>query len=328
MARSGATARRPAESAPAGGRRPSVFVLCSPRAWPSAAAEATPAHPRQPARPVRRPEARRLADPAPATRTARLMRRSRRAGRCRAATCRTPGTSPAPITSANVSKLGVAWCVPIESTGEAQTVGVTDGYSTTPVVVNGVVYLQDMESNVMAIRLATGKVLWTHNYSSPNGGPDGVNVVNGVVYAATNHAAVALSAATGRQLWSRTADRQRPRGHRHDARVQRRHRVRVDRAGQPDRGPVSRRRQGDLVGAERRAPARRNGRGTRCRTCGETRASTPAAACGIRRRSTATATSTSASRTPARSARAGGPAAIRGGPAGRARTCTPTRWSS
>jgi len=109
-----------------------------------------------------------------------------------------------PITSSNVGQLGVAWCVPIESTGEAQAAGITDGYSTTPVVVNGVVYLQDMESNVMAIKLATGKVLWTHNYSAPNGGPDGVNVVNGVVYAATNHAAVALDAATGRQLWSRT----------------------------------------------------------------------------------------------------------------------------
>src|SRR6266481_1524040 len=58
-----------------------------------------------------------------------------------------------PITSSNVSTLGVAWCVPIESTGGAGAVGVTDGYSTTPVVVNGVVYLQDMESNVMAIRL-------------------------------------------------------------------------------------------------------------------------------------------------------------------------------
>jgi alcohol dehydrogenase (cytochrome c) len=108
------------------------------------------------------------------------------------------------ITSSNVAQLGVAWCVPIESTGEASSIGLTDGYSTTPVIVNGVVYLQDMESNVMAITLATGKVLWTHNYSSPNGGPDGVNVVGGTVYAATNHAAVALSAATGRQLWSRT----------------------------------------------------------------------------------------------------------------------------
>ena len=108
------------------------------------------------------------------------------------------------ITASNVAQLGVAWCVPIESTGKAGAAGFTDGYATTPVVVDGVVYLQDLESNVMAIKLATGKVLWTHNYSSPNGGPDGVNVAGGVVYAATNHAAVALSAATGRQLWSRT----------------------------------------------------------------------------------------------------------------------------
>jgi alcohol dehydrogenase (cytochrome c) len=107
------------------------------------------------------------------------------------------------ITSSNVSTLGVAWCVPVESTGEAKTAGFPDGYATTPVVVNGVVYTQDLESNVMAIRLATGKVLWTHNYSSPNGGPDGVNVVGGTVYAATDNSAIALSAATGRQLWSR-----------------------------------------------------------------------------------------------------------------------------
>jgi alcohol dehydrogenase (cytochrome c) len=109
-----------------------------------------------------------------------------------------------PITSSDVTKLGVVWCVPVESTGLARSAGVDDGYATTPVVVHGVVYTQDLESNVMAIRLGTGTVLWTHNYSSPNGGPDGVNVVGGIVYAATNHAAVALSAATGRQLWSRT----------------------------------------------------------------------------------------------------------------------------
>ena len=90
------------------------------------------------------------------------------------------------ITSSNVATLGVAWCVPIESTGVAGAAGLANGYSTTPVVVNGVVYLQDLESNVMAIRLATGKVLWTHNYNSLNGGPDGVNVVGGTVYAATD----------------------------------------------------------------------------------------------------------------------------------------------
>jgi alcohol dehydrogenase (cytochrome c) len=108
------------------------------------------------------------------------------------------------ISSSNVSTLGVAWCVPVESTGATRAAGFSNGYATTPVVVNGVVYTQDLESNVMAIRLATGKVLWTRDYNSLNGGPDGVNVVGGVVYAATDNAAVALSAATGRQLWSRT----------------------------------------------------------------------------------------------------------------------------
>jgi outer membrane protein assembly factor BamB len=107
------------------------------------------------------------------------------------------------ITTSNVSTLGVAWCVPVQSTGVRGTAGLGDGYAATAIVVNGVVYLQDLESNVMAIRLATGKVLWTRDYNSLNGGPDGVNVADGVVYAATNEAAVALSATTGRQLWSR-----------------------------------------------------------------------------------------------------------------------------
>ena len=104
------------------------------------------------------------------------------------------------ITSSNVSKLGVAWTMPL-----TMSTAHTDGaYATTPVIVNGVVYVQDLDSDVFAISLATGKVLWTHNYNSPNGGPDGINVADGVVYAATAKAAVALDAATGAQLWSRT----------------------------------------------------------------------------------------------------------------------------
>jgi outer membrane protein assembly factor BamB len=94
----------------------------------------------------------------------------------------------------------VAWTVPL-----TMSTAHTDGaYATTPVIVNGVVYAQDLDSDVFAISLATGKVLWTHDYSSPNGGPDGVSVAGGVVYAATAKAAVALDAATGAQLWSRT----------------------------------------------------------------------------------------------------------------------------
>ena len=104
------------------------------------------------------------------------------------------------ITSANVSKLGVAWTVPL-----TMNTTHTDGaYAATPVIVNGVVYVQDLDSDVFAISLATGKVLWTHDYNSADGGPNGVNVAGGVVYAATANAAVALAAATGAQLWSRT----------------------------------------------------------------------------------------------------------------------------
>jgi alcohol dehydrogenase (cytochrome c) len=104
------------------------------------------------------------------------------------------------ITSANVSKLGVAWTVPL-----TMNTSHTDGaYAATPVIVNGVAYVQDLDSNVFAISLAAGKVLWTHDYDLPNGGPDGVTVAGGVVYAATSHAAGALDAATGAQLWSRT----------------------------------------------------------------------------------------------------------------------------
>jgi outer membrane protein assembly factor BamB len=103
-----------------------------------------------------------------------------------------------PINSANVSTLGVAWTVPIVASG---TFG---AYATTPVVSNGVLYTQDLASNVYAINLSTGKLLWIKKYNSPNEGPDGVTVANGTVYGATATAAFALQAATGEQLWTKT----------------------------------------------------------------------------------------------------------------------------
>jgi hypothetical protein len=55
------------------------------------------------------------------------------------------------ITSTDVSKLGVAWTVPL-----TMPKAYTDGaYATTPVIVNGVVYVQDLDSDVSAISLAT-----------------------------------------------------------------------------------------------------------------------------------------------------------------------------
>jgi alcohol dehydrogenase (cytochrome c) len=100
-----------------------------------------------------------------------------------------------PINASNASTLGVAWADPIDATA---AFGV---YATTPVVSRGVMYTQDLESNVDAIDLHSGKVLWTTKYHSTNNGPDGVNVADGMVFGATATSAFALQASTGKQIW-------------------------------------------------------------------------------------------------------------------------------
>jgi alcohol dehydrogenase (cytochrome c) len=63
------------------------------------------------------------------------------------------------------------------------------------------VFAQDMQSNVYAIDLATGKLRWEHRDGDTNPGPNGVVVAGDRIYGATDTSAFALSAATGRQLW-------------------------------------------------------------------------------------------------------------------------------
>src|SRR4051812_27065709 len=49
-------------------------------------------------------------------------------------------------------------------------------FTSNPVVAGGVVYLEDPDSDVFALSLATGKQLWQHDFHSPtpSGGPNGV----------------------------------------------------------------------------------------------------------------------------------------------------------
>ena len=99
------------------------------------------------------------------------------------------------INRSNVSTLGVAWTVPITASGAF------GGYSSTPVVADGVMYAQDIDSNVQAIDLDSGEVDWTHKFNSPSVGPNGLSVVDGTVYGATADSAFALKASSGDQLW-------------------------------------------------------------------------------------------------------------------------------
>jgi alcohol dehydrogenase (cytochrome c) len=60
-----------------------------------------------------------------------------------------------------------------------------------------------MKSNVFALDLKTGHVLWRRLFNATNPGPDGVAVSGGRVYGTTDAGAFALDAATGRFVWRR-----------------------------------------------------------------------------------------------------------------------------
>jgi outer membrane protein assembly factor BamB len=101
-----------------------------------------------------------------------------------------------PIDGATVSRLEVAWSQPLEAEGAY------GAEWSTPAIVGGVAYTQDTASNVQAVELASGKVLWERQYNSPVEGPNGVVVSGGRVYGATATRAFALSRGSGEELWS------------------------------------------------------------------------------------------------------------------------------
>src|SRR5580704_6004627 len=107
------------------------------------------------------------------------------------------------ITSANVSGLKEAWTFHI--TGPAAAgVGSVGALATNPVVVNDVVYIQDLDANVYALALPTGKLAWEYQLNTPmrtGPGPDGVAVADGTVYGISPTTVFALNASTGKKIW-------------------------------------------------------------------------------------------------------------------------------
>jgi alcohol dehydrogenase (cytochrome c) len=105
------------------------------------------------------------------------------------------------ISAANVSGLKEAWTLKLAGAA-ATAIG---SLAAAPVVVHGTVYLQDLDANVYAVALATGKLDWEYqaNFPEKSGpGPDGVAVTGGVVYGDTSTAVFALNAATGKAIWT------------------------------------------------------------------------------------------------------------------------------
>lgn len=101
------------------------------------------------------------------------------------------------ITRDNVDRLEVAWSAPLPG---AASFG---NAATTPLVVGDTVYVQDLQSNVHAVDLATGKERWTHEKASFQIGPNGVALGYGKLYAADGDGTIfALDADTGDEVWT------------------------------------------------------------------------------------------------------------------------------
>jgi outer membrane protein assembly factor BamB len=100
------------------------------------------------------------------------------------------------IRSATVSELQPAWSLPLEARGEGE------GFIGSPVVVDGIAYLQDPDSNVLAVDAGSGEVVWEKRFDAPTDGANGVIVGEDMVFGATPASGFALDAETGEELWS------------------------------------------------------------------------------------------------------------------------------
>jgi len=106
------------------------------------------------------------------------------------------------ISTANVASLQQAWTFKLPAAMVTSGPGF-GSIAATPVVTGGVVYLQDLGSNVYALDLATGQLKWEYQVSAKiaEGGPNGVAVAGGVVYGTTMTTVFALNATTGKTIW-------------------------------------------------------------------------------------------------------------------------------
>jgi alcohol dehydrogenase (cytochrome c) len=107
------------------------------------------------------------------------------------------------INAVNASKLHIAWMYQVDD---------SDGFETSPIVVDGIIYLTEPASGVVALDAATGRVLWSYHKEIPkdlrlccgrvNRGPA---ILGDVVYYASIDAHVlALDARTGVVRWDTT----------------------------------------------------------------------------------------------------------------------------
>ena len=107
------------------------------------------------------------------------------------------------INTNNVAKLSTAWAF--------QTGDYEQGLQSTPIVIDGIMYLSTSRSQVFALDAATGSVIWQYRYPLPRGRVNaqnrGVAVADGKVFIGTyDDYLVAIDQKTGRESWKVAVD--------------------------------------------------------------------------------------------------------------------------
>ena len=122
-------------------------------------------------------------------------------------------TSLSQITKANIGNLGPAWIVHVSAvpaTTPTASPGTSNGgQQTSPIAVDGVVYSETPDGDVIAVDGATGAVKWKWHPTTANSGfgptgtRRGLSVGGGRVYTlAAGNRVVALNKDTGAQIWA------------------------------------------------------------------------------------------------------------------------------
>lgn len=102
------------------------------------------------------------------------------------------------IDSENVDELQIAWTQALTGAGPFGS------FASTPLISeDGIAYVQDLASNVMAYDLETGEQLWRVEYNAPTIGPNGLAHEDGLLFGVTNGDVFALDADSGKEVWKK-----------------------------------------------------------------------------------------------------------------------------
>lgn len=108
----------------------------------------------------------------------------------------TRATTDSPISASTVADLEIAW------TFEVPDGGMAGSLATTPVIVDDVVWLSDLNSNVYGLRLDDGSEVLRIENGAGTFGPNGVAIGDGRVFVAPDNTSVAsYDASTGDEVW-------------------------------------------------------------------------------------------------------------------------------